>query len=67
MVESVKNHQLNKQKFGKPPTSFPYELGDGEIDQLGNTFAKFVIHSYQRKRLNMKPKDQPPNWSSSVT
>ena len=43
-----KNHQLNKQKFGKPPTSFPYELGGGEIDKLGNTLAKFVIHSYPK-------------------
>ena len=56
-----KKSPTKQTKVWKPPTSFPYELGGGEIDQLGNTLAKIVIHSHQQKRLNMKPKDQPPN------
>ena len=51
MVESVKKSatkktqkKLNHEHLLKG-SSFYFEVGDGEIGQLGNTLAKFVIQS----------------------
>lgn len=53
MAESVKNQQLKehtkkKHQHLQKGSSFYFEVGDGEIGQLGNTLAKFVIQSYPK-------------------